>query len=544
MDALVQIKEVTTNVREIINAKSVTYDNFGVVASTATLTVACMMAYDWIYHNEVSATQRVKTNFFTFIKSLPYIKDRIREQIDKEKDAVRKQVSGDVNDIWHSSLPTESKSFDEITQIMQRYVNYDTIDWEGGKLSGTTFTNDAELSKLCEYIYRRFSLSNPLHPDVFRSVRKMEAEILAMTLSLYKAPSSGCGIMTSGGSESLGLAVLAARNKAFARGVKWPELVMCRAVHCGIDKACHYFRVKVVKVDYDYTTMTASISQVKRNINRNTCMIVGSAPDYAHGLTDNLEALAKVAEAHNVPMHVDACMGGFLLPFAKDAGFPLDPFDFTLPGVTSISADVHKYGSCPKGASVLMFRNNELRSHAFFNCTDWPGGIYVTPTYCGSRPGGNIAVCWGVMNMIGHEGYVKRAHAVISSCRRLRDAVHEIDGLTVIGNPNLCICSMTSSVFDIYALLSEMKKAGWTMGAMQYPPAIHLDITNLTTQTGVMDSFIKDLIECTARMYKLGTKAAPSGAAAIYGKATTIPDRSIVAELAQCFVETNASVPT
>jgi len=520
------------------NSRLDKYDRATVILGSLVATRVSYNVYSWLYHHDVPAFIRTRESFFAFVKSIPILKDKIKALVDENKDNMKKDMM--VKDTFVEAMELDGLSFQEVVSKMQKYVNYDTIDWGAGKISGTTFCNDEEISKVCSFVYQKYMLTNPLHPDIFTSLRKMEAEIIQMTLDMYNTPNTGCGVLTSGGSESLGLAVLAARNRAFEKGIKWPEIVMCKSAHSGFDKACHYFRVKLVKVDYD-TDYRADVKAMQRAITKNTCLLIGSAPEYPHGLIDDLEAISNLAVKYDIPMHVDACMGGFLLPFASDAGFPLPLFDFRLPGVSSISADCHKYGCSPKGASVLMFRTPEYRNKVIFKCVDWPGGIYATPTYAGSRAGGNIAVCWAVLNMIGREGYVQRTRRVIEDMLKLKNAVRSINGLVLVGDPKLCICSFTSKEFNIYTLLSEMKKLGWTMGVLQFPPALHLDVTGLTTKTGVIDEFIKDLKECTGRLMAQDKKAAPEGAAAVYGMASQIPDRKIVAELAQFFVEVNLS---
>lgn len=527
-------REYVSQLRNLVNDSIDKHDRASVVFGSIVMTKLSFDFYTWIFYHDLSVRQRCQEGLFRFIKSLPILKDKIREEVDKNKKEMTETMA--IKAEFITSLDT-GKAYDEIVRIMQDYVNYDQIDWGSGKMSGTTFTDDPEISRLCQFTYSKYMLYNPLHSDVFRSLRKMEAEIIHMTLSLYNAPTDGSGVLTSGGSESLGLAVLAARNRAHKKGIEWPEVVMCRTGHSGIDKACHYFRVKLIKVGYN-ADLSANVVAMRRAINANTCLLVGSAPDYPHGLIDDLEAISDLATKYDIPMHVDACMGGFLLPFAADAGYPLPPFDFKLPGVTSISADCHKYGYCPKGASVLMFRNQELRKNVIFTCVNWPGGVYATPTYAGSRAGGNIAVCWSVLNMIGRNGYIERTRRVIEDCLKLKKAVQSIDGLDLLGDPKLCICSFTSKQFNIYTLLTEMKNLGWTMGVLQYPPALHLDVTGLTTKTGVIEEFIADLKICTAKLIKSGD-IAPEGAAAIYGMASSLPDRKIVAELAQHFVEIN-----
>ena len=373
----------------LANEKLAQHDQAVIVLGSIIAARTLYNIHDWVNHNEVAASKRLAEGFFAFVKSIPILKDKIQALVDENKLEVKNRVK--VKDTYITKIEPDAKTFDDVVGIMKKYINYDTINWRAGNISGTTFTDDKELTELCAYTYKQFMLMNPLHPDCFKALRKMEAEIIAMTLQLYNGPVTSCGMTTQGGTESLGLAVLAARNRAFSRGIKWPEIVMGHTVHSGVDKAAHYFRVKLVKVGYQ-SDYKSNVKQMRRAINRNTCLLIGSAPEFAHGLIDELELMSDLALEYDIPMHVDACMGGFLLPFAEEAGHKLPLFDFRLPGVTSISADCHKYGYCPKGVSVLMFRNSELRRHAIFTCTEWSGGIYATPTYAGSRAGGHIGM--------------------------------------------------------------------------------------------------------------------------------------------------------
>jgi len=401
----------------VANEKLAKHDQAVVLLGSVVAARALYNVHDWVYHNDVSASKRVAEGFFAFVKSIPILREKIQALVDESKREVSDRVK--VDDHYIMNVPKEGQSFDQIVGTMKKYVNYDTIDWRAGNISGTTFTDDKELTELCAFTYKQFMLMNPLHPDCFKALRKMEAEIIAMTLHLYNGPADSCGMTTQGGTESLGLAVLAARNRAFSKGIKWPEIVMGHTVHAGVDKAAHYFRVKMVKVGYQ-SDYKSNVKAMRRAITKNTCLLIGSAPAFSQGLIDELEMISNLAVENDIPMHVDACMGGFLLPFAEDAGHKLPLFDFRLPGVTSISADCHKYGYCPKGVSVLMFRTRELRREAIFRCTEWSGGIYATPTYSGSRAGGHIAACWATMNKVGRQGYVEKTRKVIDTCIRIR----------------------------------------------------------------------------------------------------------------------------
>lgn len=237
-----------------------------------------------------------------------------------------------------------------------------------------------------------------MHPDVFPGLRQMEAEVVSMVMNLYHAPSEGGGSMTSGGSESILMSIKAHRDMARdLKGITEPELIAPVSAHAAFDKGCHYFGVKLIHVPVDDSGKVV-ISRVANAINSNTIMIVGSTPSFPHGALDDIPALSELACKHKIGLHVDSCLGGFLVPFMEKAGYPL-PFltDFRLAGVTSISCDTHKYGFAPKGSSVIMYRDKKIRKYQYFVQTEWSGGVYGSPTMAGSRPGALSAGCWAAM---------------------------------------------------------------------------------------------------------------------------------------------------
>lgn len=251
---------------------------------------------------------------------------------------------------------------------------------------------------------QRFVLANPLHPDVFPGVRRMDAEVVAMVLSMYNAPpGQGVGTTTSGGTEvrrlhsaesiatlmtaqSILLACKAHRDWAKAvKGITEPEIVLPRSAHAAFDKAGAYFKIKIHHIPVDPITRKVQLHRVKRAINKNTIMLVGSAVNFSDGVADDIPALGALAIKNRIGLHVDCCMGSFIVPFLEKAGFPTSPFDFRVQGVTSISCDTHKYGFAPKGSSVIMYRDKALRRYQYYTSSDWAGGVYASPTLAGSR---------------------------------------------------------------------------------------------------------------------------------------------------------------
>ncbi|KAL6063333.1 Sphingosine-1-phosphate lyase 1 [Balamuthia mandrillaris] len=381
-----------------------------------------------------------------------------------------------------------------------------------------------------------FTWSNPLHPDVFPGVRKMEAEVIAMVVKMFNGNEEACGTTTSGGTESILMACRAYREWGKAvKGITKPEIVVPSSVHCAFDKACDYFGIKLVHVPVSKKTWSADIEAMRRAITSNTVALVGSAPSFPHGTMDDIQGLAALARRYNVGLHVDSCLGGFLVPFMAKAGYPLRPFDFRVPGVTSISCDTHKYGFAPKGSSVILYRNKELRSFQYFVAPDWPGGIYASPTIAGSRPGALIAACWATMMSVGEEGYVRATREVIANTRKIATGIKSIPGLKLLGEPLVSVVAFTSDHFDIYRLGEEMNHRGWNLNNLQYPSSIHLCLTPANMHRA--DDFVADLQSIAAELMKNPAASKAQGAGAIYGMSQAVPDRSIIDQIARGYID-------
>merc|ERR1719495_1250503 len=252
-------------------------------------------------------------------------------------------------------------------------------------------------------------------------------------------------------------------------------------------------------VPVDEVTKKVCVTSMRRMISSRTVMLVGSAPQFPHGVMDDIQEIAALGGRYDIPVHVDACLGGFLIAFMDEAGFPLSPFDFRVPGVTSISADTHKYGFAPKGSSVLVYKEKKYRDCQWFSFPDWPGGIYATPTIGGSRAGGIVAACWAALLYFGREGYVSATRDIVTTTRRIADAIRATPGVAVIGCPDVSVVAFDSPEFNIYAINDGMKERGWALNALQFPSCLHLAVTKCHTLPGVADRFIKDLQEVTGR---------------------------------------------
>lgn len=322
------------------------------------------------------------------------------------------------------SLPPKGLSDRSIRTELSRYKRMGDVDWQHGRVSGAIYHGGDDITAIMTEAYGMFAVSNPLHPEVFPGVRQMEAEIVSMVAAMYHGPQgSVCGSVTSGGTESIIMAIKAYTDMAKdLRGVTEPELVAPLSVHPAFDKACHYFGVRLIHIPTDPSTGKVIVKTMEKAINSNTIALVGSAPSFPYGVIDPLPEIALLAKKYKIGFHIDACLGGFLLPFMEKAGFPLPhACDFTIDGVTSISIDPHKYGFTPKGSSVVLYRSKLLRKYQYFVQTEWPGGIYGSPSIAGSRPGALIAGCWATMLKLGEEGYVQSTKAIVGAAKRIKE---------------------------------------------------------------------------------------------------------------------------
>ncbi|KAL9151790.1 hypothetical protein ABFS82_11G074600 [Erythranthe guttata] len=386
-----------------------------------------------------------------------------------------------------------------------------------------------------------FAHTNPLHQDVFQSVVKFEAEVVAMTAALLgsKEKSSGgqiCGNMTSGGTESILMAVKTSRDyMKINKGITCPEMIIPVSAHSAYDKAAQYFKIKLWRVPVG-PDFRADVKAIKRHINRNTILIVGSAPGFPHGIIDPIEEMGELASTNGICLHVDLCLGGFVLPFARKLGYPVPPFDFSVDGVTSISVDVHKYGLAPKGTSVVLYRNHELRKNQFVAVTEWSGGLYVSPTIAGSRPGGLVAGAWAAMMSLGLEGYLENTRKIMEASKRIEKGVRQIPELFVVGRPDMTIVAFGSNVLDIFEVNDIMSSKGWHLNALQRPNSIHICVT--LQHVTVTEDFLKDLTD-SVQTVKANPGPINGGLAPIYGAAGKMPDRGMVQDLLVDFMDTS-----
>lgn len=386
-----------------------------------------------------------------------------------------------------------------VTRALDAIARREDGVWGDGRCSGTIYCGDRAIYDLIAQAFGRFSYVNALQRDMCPSQTRFEAEIIAMTLDMLHGSAARarglepCGVIGSGGSESILSAIYAHREWARAeRGIDAPEMILPETAHVAFDKGAHYFGVKVIRAPVDAKTTLVDVDFVRDRIGPNTALLVGSAGNYPYGTIDPIGALSELAVEHGTGLHVDGCLGGFILPFGEQLGYDIPAFDFRLPGVTTISADTHKYGYGPKGTSVLLFRDKALRRHQYFARADWKGGMYASPGMGGSRSGGLIAATWAVMVALGRSGYREKARKVFETAFAMQAEVRRHPALRMMGDPTFCF-SFTSDEFDVYHVNDFMRQRGWRFNGQQFPSAIHMCVTGPQTQPGVVEAFAADL---------------------------------------------------
>ncbi|MBZ0288036.1 MAG: aspartate aminotransferase family protein, partial [Anaerolineae bacterium] len=324
------------------------------------------------------------------------------------------------------------------------------------------------------------------------------------------------------------------RDRAFEeKGIEVPEMVVPVTAHAAFDKASQYFgiRKRTVPMGPDYR---ANAAAVKKAVNRNTIVIVGSAPTFPHGAIDPIAEMSEIARKRRIGFHTDACLGGFLLPWARKLGAPVPDFDFALPGVTSMSADTHKFGYAAKGTSVVLYRGHELRRYQYYTVTDWPGGMYFSPTFAGSRPGALSAACWAAMVSMGEAGYLAATGKILKTAEIIKQGIAGIPELRVCGNP-LWVIAFASDTLDIYRIMDFMTKRHWNLNGLHKPPCVHLCVTLRHTQPGVAQRFLKDLRQAVKHVRD--NPREKGGLAPIYGMAANLPVRSVVGDILKRYLD-------
>ncbi len=399
-----------------------------------------------------------------------------------------------------AQIPLKKGSKEEILKEMRLARDKD-VKWEKGRAFGLIYHINEEIDSLLQDAFTMFFSENGLNPTAFPSLRKFETEVVAMSATLLHGDENVAGNMTSGGTESILCAVKTARDWARDHLPKAtePEILLPRSGHPAFEKAAHYFGLKAVFIPVR-DDLRADVEAMRAAVNENTIMMVGSAPAYPHGVVDPIRELAEIAQENEILFHTDSCVGGFMLPFVKKLGYPVPDFDFNIPGVTSMSADLHKFAYAAKGASVVLYRTPELRRYQMFVSIDWSGGIYPSPTIAGTRPAGPIAAAWAILNYLGEEGYLEITDTVMKAVKKMQAGVNAIEGVKVLSDPEMSVFAIASddSSIDIYEVADELHKYGWHLDRQHFPMCLHVTANYIHAE--VADEFIADLAKSVAEV--------------------------------------------
>jgi glutamate/tyrosine decarboxylase-like PLP-dependent enzyme len=388
-------------------------------------------------------------------------------------------------------LPRHGTPKEEVLARMRERKTADA-DWEGGRTWSLVYPAGEAVDDMLRGANELYMFENALNPFRFPSLRTMEDEVCAMTADLLHAPESFGGAMTSGGTESILMGVKSARDRALAeKGIEKPQALVPFSAHPAFAKACKYLGLELVQIPLD-DDRRADVSAAAKLITDRTALVVGSAPNYPFGVVDPIPDLAALAGERGINFHTDACLGGFLLPFLEDLGEDIPPFDFRVPGVMTISADVHKYGYCTKGASVITHREKaHLHQYQLFVYDKWPGGLYGSFAMAGARPAAPIAAAWSIMNFLGRDGYQKLARVIRETTDKLRAGIEAIPELTIWADPVMSVMSFGSEAIEIAAVGDVMDERGWHLDRQTGPDALHMMVSPGHAQ--VVDTFLEDL---------------------------------------------------
>ncbi len=427
-----------------------------------------------------------------------------------------------------TELPESGRSANAILGELQEIAALENAAWESGKCSGTMYSGDHQHYDMLNRVFALFSHVNAIQRDMCPSQTRFEAEIIAMTLDMLNGAAvaddnpdqAACGSMTSGGTDSIMSALLTYRNKARAeRGITAPEIIMPDTAHPAFEKGGHLFGIEIIKAPVDPETTEVELDFVRDRVGPNTVALVGSAGNYPYGTIDPIAELSEIALQHDIGLHVDGCLGGFILPWGEQLGYDIPVFDFRLPGVTSISADTHKFGYGLKGTSVICYRDKSYRRHQYFVSPAWKGGAYPSPGLAGSRSGGLNAATWAAMVSLGREGYLAYAKQIFETAFKMQKAVNSHPELKMMGRPTFCF-SFRSDEFNIYHVNDFMKDRGWRFNGQQNPEAIHMCVTRPQTQAGVAEAFAENLAEAVAYARNPAQELPKSGG--VYGGGASV----------------------
>ncbi len=472
------------------------------------------------------------------LRKLPAVRAKIEQDTGELMKTLESELKPYRDELPNTrEIPLEGQDPDVIMDSMAALQTRETDGWKDGYVSGAVYHGDTAHIDFLNQVYALHSQTNPLHADVWPSISKYEAEIVAMTAGMLGGEKAGRGDLRHpflrghrehhAGHENL--------SRPGPRRTRHPPAGDGRADN----GPCRFRQGRPVFRHQDgahpgRSKLPRRRRAAARAITRRTVVIVGSAPSFPHGIVDPIAELSELARQRGIGFHTDACLGGFVLPWAEDLGYPVPPFDFRLPGVTSMSADTHKYGYAAKGTSVVLYRGPELRRYQYFTITDWPGGLYFSPTFAGSRPGALSAACWAAMVSIGQAGYLDATRRILETADFIKTAIRTIPELFILGDP-LWVIAFGSRTLDIYRVMDAMRHRGWSLNGLHRPSCVHLCVTLRHTQPGVDERFVEDLQAAVAEVKN--APAAEGGMAPVYGMAATLPLRGVVSNILKAYMD-------
>ncbi len=398
------------------------------------------------------------------------------------------------------SLPEHGRTADEIVADLEA-MRTDDARWQDGRTFGMVYDGGPDVHEIAVAATTMYLHDNALNTSAVPSLGQIQREVVGAMAELLHG-TEAAGFMTSGGTESILMAVKAARERGRAeRGIERGHIVLAESAHAAFHKAAHYFGLDVTKVAVD-PSWRADVDAMAAAVTDSTVLVVGSAPQYPQGVIDPIEDLAAMAAAADACFHTDACMGGFVLPFMERLGEPVPAWDFRVPGVTSISLDIHKLGYAPKGASIVLHRTKELRRYQTFVFDDWLGGLYASPNMQGSRAGAPMAAAWAVMQRLGLDGYTELTRVTIDAARRFVEGVGAVEGLTIVGRPEAQLAAIAVEPahrdrLDIFVIGDALADRGWFLDRQGPPDSLHATVS--AGNVAMIDDFLTDLRDCTER---------------------------------------------
>ena len=468
-----------------------------------------------------------KKYVFYLLKKIPYIREKIHNKKLETRENIKNDLNHDLKGLdLNLSLPSKGKDKEEILNEINKYKQLIPFNAYEGKVSGCVYSNSGKIDDIMSSVFPLFERSNPLHPDIFPGVRKMEAEVVNMCANLMKSSHPEAGCFTSGGTESILLAMRCYKKIAKERGGKG-TILLAKSAHAAYWKAAEYFDMDVIEIETNYLPLEEI--HVENYLTKDTIVVITSAPSFNFGIVDNIQEISDFCFKHHIYLHVDMCLGGFLIPFLDNYNI-----NFTQLGISSISMDTHKYGYGPKGGSVLLYNDPYLFKKHCFVKDNWSGGIYGTSNLTGSRSGAVIAMTWATMMACGVNTYEKEAKRISNMVIKLSEAVRNNPHIDVMGEPEVCVVGIGSSYFNIYLLADMLKEKGWSLNLLQNPPSFHFCITSIHTMS-ILNQLIEDMNNCTYELMKtpnLDKQESPS----IYGTTQKINDREIIGDVVKEYI--------